>query len=69
MVYAHSHVTKEADLLDLLTNIIRKNKLTKYDNCGNFISVSCCRPYMKYMPQTLEYLIDNGLNYHCQFFN
>lgn len=68
MIYAHSHVTIEADLLDLFTSITRKNKQTKYDNCGNFISVSCCRPYMKYMPQTLDYLIYNGLHYYQTFF-
>ena len=63
MLYAHSHVTKEADLLDKLTYIIRQNKTERYDNRGQLISVSCCRPYMNYTPQTLDYLIDEGLFY------
>ena len=64
MLYAHSHVSREADLMDKLAYTIRQSCVERMDNKGQLISVSCCRPYMNYTPQSLEYLIDNGLHFY-----
>ena len=63
MLYGHSHDTHEQEMLDEITKLIQRRFLESgnmYGNRGQLISVSACRPYMGYTPQSIDYLIEKG---------
>ena len=64
MLCGHLHLTKEYYQMRTMVRSIRNSWTKVPDNRGQIIPVECCKPWMNYMPQTLDYLIqclDKGL--------
>lgn len=63
-LFGHVHqYTDEAKIVREYIKMLRKRKKSpefanEYVNLGNMINVGACCPWMRYTPQTLEYLLD-----------
>ena len=68
MLCGHLHLTREWYQMKEIVANIRKSWTQIPNNRGQIIPVECCKPWMNYTPQTLDYLsrcLDSGLIYGC----
>lgn len=58
MLHGHTHTTREQDFVEKWTRELIKSKTTNSDNCGHIMNVGCMMPYMNFVPQTLDTIIE-----------
>lgn len=66
MICGHLHITKEWEQMKQIVKNGRENYIEVPDNRFQIIPVECCKPYMFYTPQPLNYLLkclDDGTIY------
>lgn len=58
MLCGHVHTTRENDLLEQWTEMLRNTKTDSSYSYGNIINVGCMMPWMGYTPRTLDEILE-----------